>query len=619
MAYITKEDFATMKNKFGKVAIISLLGLLGLSACSSSDIVAKPTDYDDELVTIDGEKDIFNNIMSVVYDAQRSGSVASDVLDEVLYQYAMSVFGSYNKVTSKGKEGTTLKEAFKAITKESDDTYTGTEVADEFIKSHKAYWTVDSEGNRVNDENVAVADDASPCNSEYARVVEKWNTIEKRIAQAMYAEISSGTYSDRNIFSEKSYLKTLYNGMKHVANPYDSTLAFTESMLTPDVEDYEVFTKGLLHREHYQSNYDGEESKDEANHYIEDVHIPDIYNELLVEQYLLNETYNTLGRSSARKVNIIAITKNTNYDKAADYLINDLIDQISTGKVDSDKILDTFKSYSKVWNGTPSDIGSAETEILNRLTSAGVFKESTVSFAGVDYTYNEGTAYGDLIEKLDDIKANPDTTKEDVENEFTNSGAYPYSVGIEIKTNEIKLKDYTTTGWYIKNGGLSDLPEAIRNRLFNIGVANGKKETEEQMEGLDRWNGTEYSVPENESSYLALINGRYYLKQESTLSGEDKKNDIKFYDSSSSTYYIVEVEEAVISSKLSKTSTNSYNETRESGFMESVVNEVAKQIGSGDTYKKLAKEYWLKEMSIKYHDTTVYDYFKSNYPDLFED
>ncbi len=593
---------------------------MSLTACSSSDIVAKPTDYDDELVTIEGEKDIFNNIMSVVYDAQRSGNVASDVLDEVLYQYAMSVFGSYNKVTSKGKEGTTLKEAFKAITKNSDGTYSGTTVADEFIKSHKAYWTVDSDGNRVNDENVAVADDALPANSEYARVVEKWNTIEKRIAQAMYSEISAGTYSDRNYFSEKRYLTTLYNGMKHVENPYNSSLVLTTKLITPDVEDYEVFTKGLLHREYYQSNYDGDETKDEANHYVEDVHIPDIYNELLVEQYLLNETYNTLGRSSARKVNIIAISKNTNYDKAADYLVNDLIDQISSGKVSSDNILDTFKSYSKVWNGTPADIeGTGEQAILNRLISAGVFSESTVSFAGEDYKYYEGTAYGDLIEKLGDIKENPDTTKEDVENEFTNSGAYPYSVGIKIKTDEIKLKDYTTTGWYIKNGGLSELPESIRNRLFNIGVANGKKETSAQMEGLDRWNGTTYAVPENESSYLALINGRYYLKQESTLSGEDRKNDIKFYDSSSSTYYIVEVEEAVISSKLSKTSTNSYNETRDASFMESVVNEVAKQIGTGDTYKKLAKEYWLKEMSIKYHDTTVYDYFKSNYPDLFED
>lgn len=583
---------------------------MGLTACSSSKIVAKPTDYDNKLVDFGDDQEVYNNIASVVYDAQRKDSLASDVLDAVLYNYAISMFGNYNKVTAKGKEVITLKEAVKGITIDSEGNHSGNQAAKDFINSHKAYWTLNSDGKRENKDPIA---------SEYARVVEKWKTIEKRIAQAMYSEISGGTYSDRSIFSEKTYLTTLYNNMENVSNP-TSVSTFYKGLLLPSVEDYEVFTKEVLHRELYQSNYalTSSETKDEKNHYVEDNFIPTIYNELLVEQYLLNETYNTLGRSSARKVNIIAITKNDKYDKAADYLVNNLIKHISNGE---EITLDTFKTYSNIWNGT--GIGDEEKAILNEINAVNseVLTKKTTTVLGTGYTYYQGTGYGDLIEKLELIKDNKDTTDTTVESEFTNSGAYPVSVGLQIKTNEIKLKDYTTTGWFIKNGGLSNLPDSIRNRLFNIGVANSKKETAAEIEEkkLDRIQADgSYKPSENESSYLACINGKFYLKQESTLGTADPKDDIKFYDDSSKTYYIIQVEEAVVSSKLSKTSTNSYSVTRSNAFMEEVVNEVARQIGQGDSYKSLAKEFWLKEMAIKYHDTVVYNYFKTNYPDLFK-
>ena len=53
--------------------------------------------------------------------------------------------------------------------------------------------------------------------------------------------------------------------------------------------------------------------------------------------------------------------------------------------------------------------------------------------------------------------------------------------------------------------------------------------------------------------------------------------------------------------------------------LEERINEIVQIIGNNDTYKNLSKKHWIEEMNIKYHDTEVYDYFKSNFPELFDD
>lgn len=632
-----------MSSKY-KIIAVALLGTLGLAACSS-DIVAEPSDYDKPIIEIgDYDKEIYNNIMSTVYDAIRDGDLATNVLNDVLYQYSISVFGRYNKVVNSDSTATTLKEVVNDILAHTgtDDIVSGATIADEFIKSHKAYWTTDSDGNRINDdeeEPTIVGEDAAPSQSEYARVLAKWYTIEDRISETLYSNISSSSYSTRSVFYEEKYLMSLLNNLYDVANPLvasEVSLGLTESLIYPDIEETQVFdtidgiaTTPLLHRSYYQSNYalDAQESASDANTYIEDQIIPEIYRSLLVEQYLLDETYNTLGRSYARKVNIIAITDNENYLDAADYLMTTFVKEYvnampagdngasvtsvadSTNKVD----LDTFKMLSNAWRGI--DLTADETDLL----------VSSKGFTADTYdgeTFYLGTEYGNLMEKIKKINDDPLLTDTEIENEFTNNNSYPISVGQEIQTNNIRLKNYTTNGWFIKNGGLSDLPDSIRTRLFNIAVANALPEVEnEETIAQDRWtyeNGTWTYNPDNDvNSYVAKINGKYYLKRDTSEQG-GSDSDMLFYDRSSSTYYIIQIEEAVSSSKLSKTSDNRYGQTRGDDVMEEVVNEVAKNIAKSESYSTLSTEYWLEQAALAFHDTVVYDYFKENYPDLFD-
>ena len=82
-----------------------------------------------------------------------------------------------------------------------------------------------------------------------------------------------------------------------------------------------------------------------------------------------------------------------------------------------------------------------------------------------------------------------------------------------------------------------------------------KARLKEEADKLDRYFDEAYHEPkDDENAYIARINGRNFLKKASRVEGESTKNDILFHDSGNGSYYIVEVQEAVSSTKLSKSS-----------------------------------------------------------------
>ena len=101
-----------MSNKVTKVLALSLLSTIGLVACNNK-IQAKPANYDSPVVALtESEEEIYHNLMSIIEDAYRDGTLPADVLDRILYTYSVSVFGRYNKVAKPTSlEETTLEEA----------------------------------------------------------------------------------------------------------------------------------------------------------------------------------------------------------------------------------------------------------------------------------------------------------------------------------------------------------------------------------------------------------------------------------------------------------------------------------------------------------------------------
>lgn len=635
-----KEELAMSKiNSKRKILAVALLSIVGLAACSST-VQAKPSDYDENLLTFENNDEIYHNLVSIVEDAYHDGSLSSHVLDKVLYLFANSVFGGYNEVSKPEslKNEVTLKFVAKDIyahsAKTAEGKYDGnTDAAaldaktKTFIDAHTAYHTVDNDGNRI--------DTAAAKQAEFDRVMAKWQTIEDRIAINMYNDIIGGSYSERELFSEKKFLISLRAGLNKVANPYLAATQTKEDIVfTPSTEDTEVFdeTQGYLNRDNYQekacySLTGADEVKEDVKiSYVEDELIPVIYRTLLVEQYLLDESYSTLGRSYARKVNVLKVSTNSNNKKAASYLMQSFVrDFISAGH---ETDLDSFNNISKINVGTREYIeeisglpfGSIGTKkYMAQLgfeyvaettpTTYTDTDETTVDQAGSQDDYYLGTDYGDMMMDYLKIKDDILTTDTSKESDFTDSHKYAKETGKLIKERKLANKDYTTNGWFIKNGGLSDLPSELRTRLFNIGVANAL----DNDKTVDRWtaDSATYAVPDGESNYVAKINGKYYLKVAQKEAGADAKDDILFNDNGN--FYVVQIEEAISASKLAKESTV-YTSTAK----EEIINEVAKVIANDDSYKTLSTKHWLEKCTLKYHDTKVYEYFESNYPELFD-
>ena len=630
-----------MQNK-RKILAVALFAAFGLAACN--EVVAKPANYDDAIVLDkDGKPlDVTNNEMAQVYDAYRNGALAGDVLDEFLYRYAVTAFGPYNKVTKLDTDsGKTLKEVARLIKantgadgKINADALKGGD-ADAFIKAHKAYWTLNDKGERIqygaDNKATVVANDASADQLEYTRVMTKWETIEDRIAKTLYSAVSGGSYVTRNLFEEKEYLYSLYGNMKNVANPKTAT-SYT-GLLWPEVEDEDVFktqvkdvdgaNSTILHRNNYQEHFelsDEAEGKTNTITYVEDDVIPNIYRTLLTEQYLYDETYQLLGRSYARKVNVIKLSGSSVYTKGASYLMDAFIKNTIFNTTGAATELADFKVLSNAYNGAfmaeTNYATSAEYKLWEKAGLNDDIKDYLVT-AKDGSKFIAGTSYGDMMEKYDKISNNPAISQN--ESDFTGNGTYVKEVGKQIQTRGIQVMDNTTTGWYIKNGGLTDLPETIRSRLFNIAVPNALNKAKSAKDATyerRHADGT-YDATKDDNNYVAYINGKSYLKNDKSANGEDPMNDILFVDGDN--YYIVQIEEAASTSALSKTEAASYLNLENYGpnKMEEIVNEVCKIVADSESYRTLAKKYFLEKANLKYHDTVIYEYFKSNFPELF--
>ena len=648
-----KEEIAMSNKKFSKLLVLSAMGLLTLTACSStSEIVAKPSTYKDDIVTIEGKDDIQNNVLSVIYDALHDGSIDNEVFSKIMFKYSESVFGTYNRVTAKDEETITLEEA--AADASADGGYVKINA---FIKAHKVYWFYNDEGKHVSDENpdVEVDDDTFvPCQTERDNVVAKYKAVEKRIAELMYAKISGGSYTEKHFFDELKFVKSLYEAGDNVG--YEAAKADRNNGDLPKVivdykiEKEDVFNENILHKKYYQNG--------STLDYVEKKVIPDVYGDLLIEQYLLDEELASVRNSRARKINVIKIEKYSGFTNNADALVNDLVNQIYGNLPDAlaehvetdvktieDYYDSLFDVYATVSKGLYKDIQNEARalEIIDRLhaIASDVYK---LEDEGEDNPYYLHTTYGDLVEDYNDFlktKAYDDYDNLDMTlyNKFTSNGTVLPEEGFDQEVISIDQSKSITKGWYIQNSAPSlDSNGEITDRLFKLSVANDKIEVGKVSDGVaqetidkaieklsvvdrvQKVNGV-WSVREtpdtSENKYLCSINGAYFLKFDGQYAKDDYKKDIVYDDGSA--YYIVQVLEAVKDVKLrNKLSDNSYANTRGSEFLNEVINTVTTLIGETGNYASLSKEYWLEKMNIKYHDQKVYDYFKANYPDLFD-
>ena len=661
------------KKKGLKLAVLSLIGLLGLTACDEDEIYAKPSDYSDPIVKIDGSSDIHHDVLSIIYDAMHDGSLSTKVLDEALYRYAASVFGQYNAITATDNS-VTLKDAYVSYVKGNS-----VEKINAFIKAHKSYWNYNENGEHVDDDG-KVVDDATftPCNAERKHVESKYEAIEKRIATIMYEKsVESSNNLTNSFFSEAKFLRGLYEDGQKVTKPSEAKAtidAVGEIVVPYTVEKEDVFKefddfagekKVALHREFYQDSatkYESTDSKEGVkNTYIEDEIIPTIYNDLLVEQYLVDEDVAAVRNSRARKINVIKIARHSDFADNAKALKKHLVESIYTYKTegltaprnDADQIekdgAELFDTYATVAKGIYEDIQADEAakKIVEDIQKnrSDIYQKLSKDIDGT-LNYYKHTSYGDLVEDYDEIYtqvAGGDSKLIDstLYSTFTSSGTRTLKEGFDQQKIQILQTESITRGWYIQSSTPAlDSNGKINERLFKLSVANAKIEIGKTTDGvkeevrnaaIQELKDTDRLVydadagklvvrekaSDKENKFLCSINGAYYLKFEGQYAEDEWINDIVYDDGNA--YYVVQVLEAVKDMKLRNMSSNNYAQTRGQTVMDTILDDVAKIVGETGNYATLSKNHWLEKMDIYYFDQNVYDYFKSNYPDLFAD
>ena len=414
--------------------------------------------------------------------------------------------------------------------------------------------------------------------------------IQRRINVKMYDLIASGQFETRNLFSEERFAfsieKQLYELNREANDPWVVDFIFpprnTEAIESGDI------LEDAIHLDYYED-------------FIQNNLVPKIYRELLVELYLVNEDYSSLGRSYARKVNYVALRVSSEYPEAVKYLMDTFIDQYILDE-DADDVAD-LELLARAWRGVDTSAGAVNRNYTFNFNSP---EYNLLDDAGLVGEGVYRTLYGEILERFDKIDENPLLTDKSIESEFTGNGQYTPEIGLGIRRNELTKRDFTTDGWHVKNGGLGSLPSSIRDRIFNIGVANAVDRISDEADNVTN--------PQT-SDFLRKINGVSYLIPQ-TSQQNDARNFL-LYDANSTTYYIVQVLEAVNTTKMNPSTSSTTNYAASKRTL--IADEIARILGVREASINASNLHWLKLADLKFHDQTIYDFFKERFPTLYDE
>ena len=582
--------------------ILALSAGFILAACDP--ISAAPANYKDPIVSYDSNEVFDDNNIGTLYDSiatERNAKVVNKILKEI----AEKKFGSF---------------------KEFLDSTKSTDARDAFLNNHKEYFGDENDTNRVQRYNDFSQD------------------VAQRVSEYFYNEITSGSYNDdQGRFSEKK----LYNA--HLYELYDlGTVApenFKTFYVTKELTKDNAFT--ALNSEAYLLAADGQRG------YVKEKVYPDILTNKLVEDYIYANNYNSLGRAYARNVNYVKISYDDGFKFAESLMENFAALKIEVDANDAKKydvLADAYKGFKAssdpdarlfdrlaVTDDAYAILSDSQTE--GELDDAIVASDANyklgdfVIIPAGNY-YKESKIGKILVEYQKAIKGEEQGRFATSENKaaldsFTSDGKSK-QYGLLQKVVSLMKEDYTTDGWYVKNGGLSELPSALRDRLFNIRVSNSLddgsliKETvaDDTMGAYEYIDGDKNNDKLTRLPYLRNVYGKKLVLPTNALSYNAPDNDhynYVYHDRDAKAFYICEVLEAPSTAKLNKESASAYKTSEDkvdTVKIEQVARQVAKILGTKDSYIKDAYTEYLNKYEFTFYDSSLYDYLKSEYPDL---
>ena len=580
-----------MRNKLKLLSVGLLLSsVFAMASCDTINFALPESIQSEKILNITDE--IPHNEVQELFETlvPNDSTTASKVLDKLILRLAESYFGVFYDA-----EDGTVKGLRSIVTSD--------EQIKTFVESHARFQVKNADGTR----NTA---------AEIQGVKDFYNHLLEAIQKKLWPSVTNSTYQDRCFFSEKKF----YDAQK--AAMYDLTNAINKAYGL-ELEEADHLTQIIGGRNHKDVQlYFGDGDKlylDVYRDYITRSILPDVYRKFVVENYLKRNNYSALGRSHARKVQTISLK---NLDESADatrnlvthyanYILEGAIldDAAKPASIDETTIVNLRDLHflSKLYAGLIDvEADTVEADAARFLYQKADWAPKLVDIDGDPTIFYPLTTLGKIYKDYSELSDVRWETSSDTD--FTGSGAYTKQTGLMLKEREIVSKTSVTEGWY-SSSGLSELPSDIRSRLFKIQVAND----------VDTYHGTAKKTMD----YGMYVEGSYYLTPETYAS---TAHPYVIFDSSSSSWVIVRVDEAVKGPKLSEdpTSVTSYDYMAKQGWRDGketqneIVLAITNMLADSDTYTKAARQEIVEAAGITYHDQSVYDYFKSNFPDLFD-
>jgi len=575
-------------------------GVLALSAgfvlASCDPVSAVPSNYNNPIVSAGKETiNLDGNTLGTLYDAitsERNEKIVNQILSDI----AIDRFGSYDE----------FKKACESDTNR-----------DAFIQKHSAFFGAENAADRF----IAFRDD-----------------INSRISEYFYNEITSGTYNDDlGRFSEKK----LYNAHKYELYDLEELDVDTFKPFFVDKELTKENASSKLHLSAYQVTEEGKRG------YIQEKVYPDILRNKLVEDYIYENNLSSLGRAYGRELSYIKLSYEGEFSfmdaiteqfalkqiqVAGEHADFELLQNAVKGFHPSEEENKLIAPLTAAEEGLFTDLAAKEKETIE--VKAGDAKHYTYAAGGIELVpagnYYVETKLGSILKEyqkaIDAEEAGRFAVDEDKSalDSFTSDGKSK-EYGLLQKLISLMKEDYTTKGWYVKNGGVTELPSQIRDRLFNIRVAN-------DFDSLVKENGVDAQLGDYEYKYedgvktstkltrlpyLREVYGKKLVLPAESLGWEKDNFNYIYHDVDGKAFYICEVYEAPSTAKLNKEATTVYDGVEGKPILkENISRQIAKILGTKDSYIKDAYTSYLNKYEFVFFDTSLYDYFKSEYPDL---
>lgn len=396
--------------------------------------------------------------------------------------------------------------------------------------------------------------------------------IKEKEEEAMLSKVRSGTYDTDYLFNEEKFVMELNKSLYNIDT---STCDFSKETVINNNSKYdEVFTC-------------------DYTNYINSQIRPDIIRNQMITEYLYLDSYTSIGTTAARDVSIVKLVdgKNENVGNALKF-INAYLDDLrlygsTEEETEKQKYAYTqdLNVLSEAYKGNEQSTGVSEFFTLHpelkKITLLSDIEKDVAKIATFDN--------GHYVPLPDD---EIDST---LFSDYTNNMTYSIDVGVQNKKYALQQQNNFIDGMYLSSTGISDIPDAIKTRIFS-----------------SNYNTTSDVTKKDVTTYIGGL--RLLTTPEGQNDGDNRQ--VIFYDSSTTAYYLVQINEVVTTGVLAK---NSDDTEEQLAYKKRLVKEVSYLMVDQSSYKTDSVVYFLKDLDIEFNNESFYEYMKTTYPALFEE